>query len=143
MLHEKIIHCIYYYFFCSDSSQHTIDNTHIENLAQNFMKTSVIPKMKDPKPYEIVNSKVVIKTAADNINDYRFVYDHLSFNQLDSTENKRRLDSVIKVSQHPDSIISITVNVAYKTRYRFGDVVTDSIKLGYDQKNDRILLWPF
>lgn len=83
--------------------------------------------MKDPKPYEIVNSKVVIKTVADNINDYRFVYEHLSFNQIDSMENKRHLDSLVKVSLHPDSIISITVNVAYKTRYQHADIVTDSI----------------
>lgn len=107
------------------------------------MKTSVIPKMKDPKPYEIVNSKVVVKTVADNIADYRFVYDHLSFNRADSLENKRHLDSVIKVSPHPDSIISITVNVAYKTKYQYGDVVTDSIKLGYSREMDKISLWPF
>ena len=128
---------------CNHSNINKIDDKHIQYLAEDFMKTQVIPKMKDPKPYEIVDSKVVIKTAADNINDYRFVYDHLSFNQSDSMENKKHLDSVIKVSRHPDSIISITVNVAYKTRYRFGDVVTDSIKLGYDQKSDRILFWPF
>jgi len=128
---------------CNNSTTSKIDNKHIENLAENFMKTSVIPKMKDPKPYEILSSKVVVKTVADNISDYRFVYDHLSFNEIDSMENKRHLDSIIKVSHRPDSIISITVNVAYKTRYRLGDVVTDSIKLGYDRLNDRILLWPF
>ena len=55
--------------------------------------------MKDPKPYEIVDAKVVTKTVADKINDYRFTYDHLSFNREDSIENKRRLDSVIEVSR--------------------------------------------
>ena len=128
---------------CNNTNNNKIENRHIENLAENFMKTSVIPKMKDPKPYEIVGSKVVIKTVADNVADYRFVYDHLSFNQTDSMENKRHLDSIIKVSIHPDSIISITVNVAYKTRYQFGDVVTDSIKLGYNREKDTIFLWPF
>jgi len=128
---------------CNTKSNNKIDNKHIENLAENFMKTSVIPKMKDPKPYEIVNAKVVVKTVADNISDYKFIYDHLSLNQMDSTENKRHLDSIIKVSLHPDSIISITVNVGYKTRYKLGDVVTDSIKLGYNCVDDKISLWPF
>ena len=128
---------------CNNKSSNKIDSRHIENLAENFMKTSVIPKMKDPKPYQIVDTKVVIKTVADNINDYRFVYDHLSFNQIDSAENKRRLDSIIKVSLRPDSIISVTVNVAYKTKYKLGDIVTDSIKLGYNRENDKIFLWPF
>lgn len=128
---------------CSNKSSHKIDNKHIEKLAENFMKDSVIPKMKDPKPYEITDAKVVIKTAADNINEYRFVYDHLSYNEMDSAENKRRLDSIIKVSLHPDSVISVTVNVGYKTRYKLGDVVTDSIKLGYNPEKDKISLWPF
>jgi hypothetical protein len=128
---------------CSNTNSNKIDNKHIEDLAENFMRTSVIPKMKDPKPYEIVGSKVVRKTVADNITDYRFVYDHLSFNQADSMENKRHLDSVIKVSFHPDSIVSITVNVAYKTRYQHGDIVIDSIKLGYNREKDAIFLWPF
>jgi hypothetical protein len=128
---------------CNNKSSNKIESKHIESLAENFMKTSVIPKMKDPRPYEIVGSKVVVKTVADNINDYRFVYDHLSFSEMDSTENKRHLDSIIKVSLHPDSIISVTVNVAYKTRYKLGDVVTDSIKLGYSRENDKIFLWPF
>ena len=128
---------------CSNTNSSKIENKHIENLAENFMRTTVIPKMKDPKPYEIMSSKVVIKTVADNINDYRFVYDHLSFNEVDSMENKRHLDSIIKVSLHPDSMISITVNVAYKTRYQYGDVATDSIKLGYNREKDAIFLWPF
>lgn len=128
---------------CSNTNSNKIENKHIEKLAENFMRTAVVPKMKDPKPYEIVGSKVVIKTVADNINDYRFVYNHLSFNQVDSMENKRHLDSIIKVSLYPDSIISITVNVAYKTRYQYGDVVTDSIKLGYNREKDAIFLWPF
>jgi hypothetical protein len=128
---------------CNNNSSTKIDNKHIENLAENFMKTSVIPKMKDPKPYEIVNAKVVVKRAADNISDYKFIYDHFSLNQFDSAENKKRLDSIIKISTHPDSIISVTVNVAYKTRYKLGDVVMDSIKLGYDRENDKVFLWPF
>ena len=128
---------------CNNNSSTKIDNKHIENLAENFMKTSVIPKLKDPKPYEIVNAKVVVKRAADNISDYKFIYDHFSLNQFDSAENKKRLDSIIKISTNPDSIISVTVNVAYKTRYKLGDVVMDSIKLGYDRENDKIFLWPF
>ncbi len=128
---------------CNNNSSNKIDNKHIENLAENFMKTSVIPKLKDPKPYEIVNAKVVVKRAADNISDYKFIYDHFSLNQFDSAENKKRLDSIIKISTNPDSIISVTVNVAYKTRYKLGDVVMDSIKLGYDRENDKIFLWPF
>jgi len=126
-----------------NNSGHEIDNAHIENLAKDFMKTTVIPKMKDPKPYEVVEAKTVVKTAADVINDYKFIYDHFSLNSYDSTEHKNQLDSIINVSKKPDSIVSITVNVAYKTRYRLGDVVTDSIKLGYDRKNDKITYWPF
>lgn len=128
---------------CSNKSNPEIANDHIEVLAKDFMKTTVIPKMKDPKPYEITEAKVIEKTVADQINDYRFTYDHLSFNSEDSAENKRRLDSIIRVSLHPDSIISITVNVGYKTRYKRGDVVTDSIKLGYNAKKDKITFWPF
>ncbi len=128
---------------CNNKSNPQIDNRHVEELAKDFMKTVVIPKMSDPKPYEIVDAKVVKKTAADNINDYRFVYDHFSFNHFDSTENKKRLDSIIKVSHHPDSIISVTVNVAYKTRYQRGDIVVDSIKLAYDPEKDKISYWPF
>ena len=120
-----------------------IDSTHIESLAEDFMKSSVIPKMNDPKPFAIISSKAVIKTVADNINDYRFVYDHLSLNQSDSEINKRRLDSIVKVSIHPDSIISVTVDVAYKTRYKMGDIVTDSIKLAYSSQDDKITFWPF
>ena len=126
-----------------NNSGHEIDNAHIENLAKDFMKTTVIPKMKDPKPYEVVEAKTVVKTAADVINDYKFIYDHFSLNSYDSIEHKKQLDSIINVSKNPDSIVSITVNVAYKTRYRLGDVVTDSIKLGYDRKNDKITYWPF
>jgi hypothetical protein len=128
---------------CSDGRGYKIDNGHIESLAIDFMKTTVIPKMGDPKPYEVVDAKVVAKTVADKINDYRFTYDHLSFNQEDSIENKRRLDSIVEVSKHPDSIIGITVNVAYKTKYKLGDIVTDSIKLGYDPQKDKITFWPF
>jgi hypothetical protein len=120
-----------------------MDTAHIENLAKDFMKTTVIPKMKDPKPYEVVEAKTVVKTVADVINDYKFIYDHFSLNSYDSTEHKKQLDSIIKVSKNPDSIVSITVNVGYKTRYQRGDVVMDSIKLGYDRKNDKITYWPF
>jgi Na+/phosphate symporter len=115
----------------------------VEKLANDFMKSKVIPKMKDPKPYEILGSKVIIKTAGDKINDYRFTYDHLSLSHEDSIENKRLLDSVINISQYPDSIISVTVNVGYKTKYKFGNITTDSIKLGYDREKDKITYWPF
>ncbi|MEO6188145.1 MAG: hypothetical protein ABIO82_05510 [Ginsengibacter sp.] len=112
-------------------------------MAKDFMKTTVIPSMKNPKPYEVVDAKVVIKRVSDNINEYRFVYEHLSFNHFDSSQNKRRLDSIIRVSTDPDSIVSVTVNVGYRTRYQRGDVVLDSIKLKYDRKNDKISYWPF
>jgi hypothetical protein len=139
---KKMLFLLLIITYCNNSG-HEIDNAHIENLAKDFMKTTVIPKMKDPKPYEVVEAKTVVKTAADVINDYKFIYDHFSLNSYDSTEHKNQLDSIINVSKKPDSIVSITVNVAYKTRYRLGDVVTDSIKLGYDRKNDKITYWPF
>ncbi|MDQ2721603.1 MAG: hypothetical protein M3Z26_17850 [Bacteroidota bacterium] len=128
---------------CNVKNSNNIDNNHIEYLAKDFMQNTVIPKMKDPKPYEIVNAKVVIRTVADQLNDYQFVYDKFSFNEFDSIQNKKQLDSVIKVSRHPDSILNVTVNVAYKTKYKLGDVVTDSIKLGYDREKDRVSFWPF
>ena len=128
---------------CNNNDARQIDKGHIENLAKDFMKKTVIPKMKDPKPYEVVEAKTVVKTVADVINDYKFIYSHFSLNDHDSIEHKKQLDSIINVSKNPDSIVSITVNVAYKTRYRLGDVVTDSIKLGYDRKNDKITYWPF
>ncbi len=128
---------------CNNKSNNGIDNSHVENLAKDFMKTSVIPRMKDPKPYEVVSAKVVVKKVADHINDYRFVYDHFSTSHFDSVENKKNLDSIIRVSGNPDSIISITVNVGYKTKYKRGDIVLDSIKLGYDPLNDKISFWPF
>ncbi len=128
---------------CNAKSINQIDNVHVENLAKEFMKNTVIPAMKDPKPFEITNEKVVIKRVADEINDYRFVYEHLSLSKEDSIENKRHLDSIKKVSFHPDSIISVTVNVAYKTKYRLGDIVEDSIKLGYDRKKDKVSYFPF
>lgn len=128
---------------CNYKSNKEFDNSHIENLAKDFMKTTVIPKMSDPKPYEITDAKVIVKRVADHINDYRFVYDHLSRNHFDSIENKKNLDSIIRVSNNPDSIISVTVNVGYKTRYQRGDVVIDSIKLAYDPVRDKISFWPF
>jgi hypothetical protein len=130
--------------FCScNNDGGKIEPEHIENLAKEFMQTNVIPKMKDPKPYEVTGAQVVEKTVADLINDYRFTYQHLSLNEEDSLLNGARLDSVIRVSTRPDSIISVTVNVSYKTRYKRGDIVTDSIKLGYDQQKDKITFWPF
>ncbi len=129
--------------FSCNSKSTKIDNDHIKTLAKDFMKNTVIPKMKDPKPYEITDAKVVVKTAADRINDYRFVYEHFSFNEYDSAENKRHLDSIINISKQPDAVISITVNVAYKTKYKFGDIVTDSIKLGYNPGKDQVTYWPF
>jgi hypothetical protein len=128
---------------CAANSNEQIDNAHVENLAKEFMKKTVIPTMKEPRPYEITDAKVVIKRVADEINDYRFVYEHLSLSEADSIENKRHLDSIIKVSQHPDSVISVTVNVAYKTKYRLGDIVTDSIKLGYNKEKDKVSYFPF
>ena len=128
---------------CNYKSANKIDNKHVEELAVDFMKTNVIPKMKDPKPYEVLGSKVIIKTVGDKINDYRYTYDHLSVSEEDSVENKRLLDSVIYISHHPDSVISVTVNVGYKTKYKFGNITTDSIKLGYDLEKDKITYWPF
>ena len=54
---------------CNYKSENKIDNKHVEELAVDFMKTNVIPKMKDPKPYEIEGAQVVEKTVADKIND--------------------------------------------------------------------------
>ena len=128
---------------CSNSRSNKIDSAHIETLAKDFMKNTVIPQMKDPKPYEIVNAKVVMKRVADEIKDYQFTYSHLSLSHADSIEHKKNLDSIIEVSRDPDSIISVTVNVAYKTKYKLGDIVMDSIKLGYDREKDKISYWPF
>ena len=128
---------------CNNNSNSKIEPEHIENLAKGFMQTDVIPKMKDPKPYEVTGAQVVEKTVADMINDYRFTYEHLSLSHEDSVLNKERLDSLIQISTHPDSVISVTVNVSYKTRYKRGDIVTDSIKLGYDRQKDKVTFWPF
>ncbi len=140
---KKLAVLIFIICACNYKDENKIDNKHVEELAVDFMKTDVIPKMKDPKPYEIEGAQVVKKTVADQISDYRFTYNHLSLSLEDSVINKRLLDSVIAVSKHPDSIISITVNVAYKTKYRLGDIVTDSIKLGYNPAKDEITFWPF
>ena len=128
---------------CNHKSENKVDNKHVEELAVDFMKTNVIPKMTDPRPYEIEGAQVVKKTVADEISEYRFTYDHLSLSREDSVINKRLLDSIIEISKHPDSVISFTVNVAYKTKYRLGDIVTDSIKLGYNPVKDKITFWPF
>ncbi len=128
---------------CAGKKKPVIDRRHVEELAKDFMKTTVIPKMSDPKPYEVDSAKVIIKTVADQVSDYRFVYDHLSTDRFDSVQNKRYLDSIISVSKNADSIVSITVNVSYKTRYQYGDVVVDSIKLAYHPEKDKISYWPF
>ncbi len=128
---------------CNRKSPVKIDTAHVESLAIDFMKTTVIPKMSDPKPYEVTDAKVVVKRVADHIDEYRFVYDHFSFNHFDSVENKKNLDSIIRVSTNPDSVLSVTVNVGYRTRYQRGDIVLDSIKLKYDLQNDKISYWPF
>ncbi|SRR5665213_1820113 len=140
---KKFLVLVFIMSSCSSKSYNKIDDSHIEKLACDFMKTDVIPKMKDSKPYEVLGSKVIIKTVGDKINDYRFTHDHLSLSHEDSAENKRLLDSVIDVSHHPDSIISVTVNVGYKTKYKFGNITTDSIKLGYNLEKDKITYWPF
>lgn len=128
---------------CNTGKNNKIDNKHIEALAKEFMENTVIPQMKDPKPYEVTGEKVVIKRAGDVINDYEFIYNHLSLSDADSVENKKHLDAVLNNYRKLDSIISVTVNVGYKTRYKLGNVVTDSIKLGYDRKKDKISYWPF
>ena len=115
----------------------------IKALAKNFMTDSVFPKMKDPGSYEFLGAKVDTFTAEDYINDYKFVYDHLSYNRYDSTENKKRLDSVLKIHAHPDSIINITVNVGYRITYQHGNTAIDSIKLGYNPETGKICYWPF
>ena len=103
---------------CNYKSENKIDGKHVEKLAMDFMKTNVIPAMKEPRPYEIEGAQVVKKTVADQISEYRFTYDHLSLSLEDSIVNKRLLDSIIEVSKHPDSVISITINVAYKVSAR-------------------------
>jgi hypothetical protein len=140
---KKLLMICILFSSCTAKNSNGISKSHIENLAKEFMKNTVIPQMREPKPYEITDAKVVIKRVADEINDYRFVYEHLSLSKADSIENKRHFDSIIKVSHHPDSIISITVNVAYKTKYRLGDVLTDSIKLGYNKEKDKVSYFPF
>lgn len=140
---KKFIFILIIISSCKSKSVEKIDNAHVEKLAENFMRTQVIPKMKDPKPYEVAGAKVIVRRAGDKINDYQFTYDHLSLNEMDSVENKRHLDSIIDVSKNLDAVINVTVNVAYKTRYQRGDIVMDSIKLGYNPQQDKISLWPF
>lgn len=142
-LMKKLLIALIIFSSCSDGNNSKIDNDHIEKLAKDFMETTVIPKMKDPKPFEVSGSKVIIRRVGDEINDYRYQYDHLSFSEFDSTENKKKLDSIIKVSKDPDAIVNITVNVAYKTKYKRGDIVTDSIKLRYDPMKDNVSYFPF
>lgn len=140
---KKLLFICMIFSACNNLKDKPIDQQHIEVLAKEFMQNTVIPKMKDPKPYEVTGGKVVVKRASDVIDDYKFTYDHLSLSDFDSMNNKRRLDSLISVTRDPDSIISVTVNVGYKTKYQFGDIRTDSIKLRYDVKKDQITYWPF
>ena len=120
-----------------------IDQKHVASLAIDFMKTRVIPSMKNPKPYAIESATVIRKTAADKIEDYRFSYQHMSFNKEDSMVNKQLLDSVITATKNPDAVVDVTVNVAYKTKTIVGKIITDSIKLGYNPDKDIVTLWPF
>jgi hypothetical protein len=85
---KKLLMICILFSSCSAKSTNKIDQAHVENLAKEFMKNTVLPQMKDPKPYEITDAKVVIKRVSDRINDYRFVYDHLSLSKADSIENK-------------------------------------------------------
>lgn len=129
---------------CNSNSNSSINSTaRIKALAKNFMTDSVFPKMKDPGSYAFLGAKIDTFTAGDYINDYKFVYDHLSYNRYDSSENKKRLDSVLNIHTHPDSIINITVNVGYRITYQYGNTTIDSIKLGYNRETDKICYWPF
>lgn len=140
---KKILIALLIFSSCSDRNDMKIDNDHVEKLAKDFMEKTVIPTMKEPKPFEVAGSKVIIRRVGDEINDYRYQYDHLSFSAFDSAENKKKLDSIIRLSKDPDAIVNITVNVAYKTKYKRGDIVTDSIKLGYDPVKDKVSYFPF
>jgi hypothetical protein len=140
---KKLLIALIIFSSCNDRRDIKVDNDHVGKLAKDFMEKTVIPTMKDPKPFEVSGSKVIIRRVGDEINDYRYQYEHLSFSAFDSTENKRKLDSIIKVSKDPDKIVNITVNVAYKTKYKKGNIVTDSIKLGYNPVNDKVSYWPF
>ena len=140
---KKLLIALIIFSSCNDRREIKIDNDHVGKLAKDFMEKTVIPTMKDPKPFDVSGSKVIIRRVGDEINDYRYQYEHLSFSAFDSTENKRKLDSIIKVSKDPDKIVNITVNVAYRTKYKKGNIVTDSIKLGYNPVNDKISYWPF
>lgn len=141
---KKLIIILFIFSCCTyRNNNNKIDEKHIESLAKDFMRSKVVPQMRDPKPYEVVNAKVIVRSVADMIGDYQYSYDHMSFNHEDSLGNKRLLDSVLRVSTKHDSILEITVNVSYKTKYRRGDVVTDSIKLGYNVNEDKISYWPF
>lgn len=116
---------------------------HVEALAKRFMLDSVFPGMKNKLAYQYLGAKLDTYRVAGYIADYQYVYDHLSYNRNDSAGNKRRLDSVIAVHPHPDSIINITVSVGYKTTYQRGDTTIDSVRLGYDPRSDRVSYWPF
>ena len=140
---KKIIIAMLVFSSCTYGNAGRVDKGHVESLAMDFMKNEVIPKMKEPRHYEVSGAKVIVRRASDKIDDYRFSYQHMSFNHEDSVLNKHLLDSVIMATANPDSILNITVNVAYKTKYQRGNIVTDSIKLGYDVKHDKISYWPF
>lgn len=140
---KKLVFLFIIFASCNNKAIDHVDSDHIGQLARDFMESKVIPHMKEPKPYEVLDTRVVIKKAADIINDYTFTYNNLSFNREDSIQNKKHLDSVIQAFPDTSAVISVTVNVAYNTRYKRGNVVTDSIKLAYDPKNDKVSYWPF
>lgn len=121
--------------------EHSAD--HVETLTKRFMTDSVFPRMKNDLHYQYLGSRLDTYRVSDYIADYRYVYDHLSYNRYDSTGNKKRLDSVIAVHPNPDSVINITVAVGYKTIYRRGNTTIDSIRLSYDPGKDRVSYWPF
>lgn len=131
------------FFISCAGRQEEMDHQKIAAMARDFMKTDVIPHMKDPKPYEVSDAKVVVKKAADVIEEYAFTFRNLSFNAADLAANQRHLDSIKIRYPDPEEIVDITVNISYKTRYRRGNVVTDSVKLGYNPATNRISYWPF
>lgn len=127
---------------CNNSTPN-LSGTEIEALAKKFVIDSVFGKMKKDLAYEFLGAKVDTFTRAEYISDYQFVYDHLSHDRHDSMENKRVLDSIIAISHNRDSIINITVDVGYKTKYRRGNTRIDSIKVGYNRTTGKISYWPF
>lgn len=138
----KKIPAAFILLLCACNS-HDTSPAHIRELAQHFTEDSVFAKMKGPGSYTYLGAKIDTYTVTDYIKDYRFVYDHLSFNRYDSTGNKRALDSIIRVHKDPDSIIRITVEVGYKLTYPNGNAETDSVRLGYNRETGQVTYWPF